>query len=334
MTERLEQRYCIKFCQKLVDRQVETIRTIQRIFSDDAMGITQLKEWYNRSKDGSTSVESDARSGWPSTSRNEELIDHGRTLVMQDRRVTVRELAEEVGISNGSVHSILTDDLALRRVSAKFVPKLLTMEQKQLRLEVAQGTSMLDPANSYPEFPNIVTTGDESWVYGYDPETKAMSSQWKHSTSPRPKKARQVRSKVKVMLIVFFDSRGVVHHKYAPQGQNLNKVYYLEVLRRLLDAVRSKRRDLWAAGTWQLHHYNVPARSSQLIKVFLAKHNIPVVRQALYSSDMAPCDYWLFLHLKMQLKGTRFESRDDIIGNTTAKLYSISKQAFQKCFEQ
>ena len=57
---------------------------------------------------------------------------------MQDRRVTVRELVEEVGISTGSVNFILTDDLAMRRVSAKFMPKLLTMEQKKLRLEVSQ----------------------------------------------------------------------------------------------------------------------------------------------------------------------------------------------------
>jgi transposase len=120
MTERLEQRYCIKFFQKLGDSQVETIRKIQRVFSDDAIGITQIKEWYNRFKDGRMSVESDTRSGRPSTSRNDELIDQGRTLVMQGRRVTVRELVEEVGISNGSVHSILTDDLSMQRVSAKF----------------------------------------------------------------------------------------------------------------------------------------------------------------------------------------------------------------------
>jgi DNA-binding Xre family transcriptional regulator len=69
---------------------------------------------------------------------------------MQDRRVTIRELAEEVGISTGSVHSILTNDFAMRRVSAKFMPKLLTMEQKQLRLEVSQ--DMLDYTNSDPKF--------------------------------------------------------------------------------------------------------------------------------------------------------------------------------------
>jgi len=125
MTERLEQRYCVKFCQKLGDSQVETIRKIQRVFGDDGMGITQIKEWYSRFKVCRTSVESDTRSGRPSTSRNDELIDQVRTLVMQDRRVTIRQLAEVVGISTGSVHSILTDNLALRRVSAKFVLKLI-----------------------------------------------------------------------------------------------------------------------------------------------------------------------------------------------------------------
>ena len=186
-TERLEQRYCIKFCQKLGDSQVEIIRKIQRVFGEDAMGITQIKEWYNRLKVGRTSVESEVRSGRLSTSRKDELIDQVRTSVMQDRRVTVRELAEEAGISTGSVHFILTDDLAMRRVSAKFVRKLLKMEQKKLRLEVSQ--NVLDYANSDPEFLNIVTTSDETWVYGY-PETKAQSSQWKYPTSPKPKRGQ------------------------------------------------------------------------------------------------------------------------------------------------
>jgi len=185
---------------------------------------------------------------------------------MQDRRITLRELAEEVGVSIGSVYSIFTADLGLRRVSGKFVPKLLTMEQKQLRLEIAQ--DMLDCAESDSNFLNTVITGDESWVYGYDPETKAQSSQWKHPLSPRPKKARQVRSNVKVMLTLFFDSRGVVHHEYAPQGQTVTKEYYEGVPCRLRNAVRRKRPDLWATKTWQLHHDNAPAHSSHLIQGF------------------------------------------------------------------
>ena len=332
MTERIEQRHCIKFCLKLGDSQVETIRKIQQAFGEDAMGPTSIKEWYNRFKDGRTSAESDSRSGRPSTSRNDAVIDQVRALVLEDRRITVRELADEVDISIGSVHSLLREDLALRRVAAKFVPRLLTTEQKQLRLEVSQ--DMLDSVANDPGFMNTIITGDESWVYGYDPETKAQSSEWRSSTSPRPKKVRQVRSAVKVMLTVFFDCRGVVHHEFAPRNQTINKEYYREVLRRLRDAVRRKRPDLWQAGTWKLHQDNAPAHSSQLVQTFLAKHGIPVVRQAPYSPDMAPCDFWLFSKLKMPLKGTRFESREDIMTNTTAELKAIPKDAFQKCFQQ
>jgi hypothetical protein len=68
MTERLEQRYCIKFCQKLGDTQAETIRKIQQAFGDNAMRVTQIKEWFNRFKDGRMSADSDQRSGRPSTS--------------------------------------------------------------------------------------------------------------------------------------------------------------------------------------------------------------------------------------------------------------------------
>ena len=79
---------------------------------------------------------------------------------------------------------------------------------------------------------------------------------------------------------------------------------------------------MWAAGTWPLHHNNAPAHSSQLIQTFLAKHNILLVRQAPYSPDMAPCDFCLFLHMKKQLKGTRFESRDNTEHNGQAVLHS------------
>ena len=168
MTEQIGQRYCIKFCQKLGDTQIETIRKIQQMFGDVALSPTQTKEWFKRFKNGRESVESEPRSGRPCTSRNKEVKDQVREEVLNDRRVTVREIAVEVEISTGSVHSILTEDLRMRRVSAKFVPKLLTEEQKELRKEICK--DMLDCANHDPEFMKTIITGDETWVYGYDPE--------------------------------------------------------------------------------------------------------------------------------------------------------------------
>ena len=74
-------------------------------------------------------------------------------------------------------------------------------------------------------------------------------SQWMGKGSPRPKKARMIRSKIKVMSLVFFDWKGIVHHKFVPRGQMVNKQLYQEVLRRLRDALRRKRAEFWENQT-------------------------------------------------------------------------------------
>ena len=191
---------------------------------------------------------------------------------------------------------------------------------------------MLDLANHEPESIKTIITGDETWVDGYDLETKFQSSQWKHPESPRPKKTRQIRSNVKVMLTYFFDSRGIVHHEYAPEGQTTNKEYYLQVLCRLREAVRRKRPDMWAAKNFQLHLNNALGHSAHVIQAFLAKNSMSLVRHAPYSSDLAPCDFWLFPKLKTILKGRRFHS-EDIMKKPTEELGSIPEE-FKRCFEK
>ena len=144
-------------------------------------------------------------------------------------------------------------------VCAKFIPRMLSAEQKKLRSEIAQDS--LEMVNNDDTVLKKVITGDETWVYGYDPETKQQCSQWKRPDEPRPKKAHQSRSGLKSMLIVFFDCEGVVHHEYAPTGQTINKEYYVQILKRLREAVSRKRRHFGSSGEWHLHHDNAPAQS-------------------------------------------------------------------------
>jgi len=115
------------------------------------------------------------------------------------------------------------------------------------------------------QFLKNTVTGDESWVYGYDPETKQQSSQWKGPTSLRPKKGRQVRSKTKIMLLAFLDSEGIVHHEYAPDGQTINKEFCVEVLQHLCESVRRKRTEKWWDGDWILHHDNAPTHTLHIL---------------------------------------------------------------------
>ena len=91
---------------------------------------------------------------------------------MENRRITIREVAEDVGILVGSCYAIFSDILGLKRVAAKFVPKLLNFDPKTRRMTIAQ--EMLNGVNHDPDLLKRVITGDESWVYGFDVETKTQ----------------------------------------------------------------------------------------------------------------------------------------------------------------
>jgi len=90
-----EQCICIKFCFKIGKTTMETYQLLQQAYGQDAMGHTQVFDWFRRFKDRRTSVESDPRLGWPSTLRNEEMIAKVRTIVCNNRRLTVREIADD-----------------------------------------------------------------------------------------------------------------------------------------------------------------------------------------------------------------------------------------------
>jgi len=93
-------------------------------------------------------------------------------MIRSNRRLTVREISEDLNISYGSVQNILTTDLNMRRVSAKFVRRILTVEQKQQRLSIS--LELRDRAAPDSSFLGNVITGDKTWVYVYNPETRVQ----------------------------------------------------------------------------------------------------------------------------------------------------------------
>jgi len=150
-----------------------------------------MSRLFKRFKEGRMSVGEDLRPGGPSTSRNDDHVERVRAVICGNRRLTVREVVDEVGISIGSCHQIFTEKLRMCRASAKFVPRLLTDDQKENRVEISH--ELLASANGNENFLKNIITGDETWVYGSDVETKMQSSQWMGKGSSRPKKARMSR---------------------------------------------------------------------------------------------------------------------------------------------
>jgi len=290
---------------------------LQQAYSEDAMARTQVCDWFRRFKEGRTSVESDPRSGRQSTLRREEMIAKVRTIFRNNRRLTVREISDDCGISVGSCDVIVTDDLHMKRVCAKCVPPLLTDDQREQRHTIAR--DLFERSCENVQFLRNIVTGDESWVYGYDPETRQQSSQWKGPTSRRPKNGRQVRSKTKSMSLAFFDSEGIVRHEYAPDGHTINKELCVEILRRLCESVRRKDRKNGGMATGSCTATMRPPPGTHFTSraaVFgQTRHRSVAVAAILTRSRTA--GLFLFPRLKKVLKGHRFEATEDIKRNST-----------------
>jgi len=218
----------IKFMCSLGKSASEMLSVLQQVYGDTTLKKSAVYDWFFRFKNGQETLEDDQRSGRPSTSRTAKMIEKVRQLIQCDRRMTIVELEQEVGISHGSIHAICSDDLKMRHVSVKFVPRQLTTDRMECRMMVA--ADLFEKSMQDPTFLIKIVMGDESWVFAYDLETKVHSAEWHTTSSPRPKKSCLVKSKEKVMLIAFFDIDGVVHHEFVPPGQTVNGHFYMQVL--------------------------------------------------------------------------------------------------------
>ena len=90
-------------------------------------------------------------------------------------------------------------------------------------------------------FFNNILTGDETWCFACDTETKRQSSEWVGETSPRPKILKFQRFRIKTMLIIFFDSQGVMQKEFVPEGKTVNAEIYEGVMVRLLKRIQRFR---------------------------------------------------------------------------------------------
>jgi transposase len=188
LTAVMEQRVNITVCVELGKTPTETYKMLQTVCGDEALSRSSVLEWFKLFKDGFKDLQDDPRSGRPSTPRSADTIPNVRAMVTRDRRLTLRMMSDELNINKETVRQILHEDLRKRKICAKFVPHRLTDEQKERRLTSCQ--DFIHTCQENPSFLDCIVTGDESWVFQYDPETKRQSMQWTSKSSPRSKTFR------------------------------------------------------------------------------------------------------------------------------------------------
>ena len=126
------------------------------------------------------------RHGWPKIVTTSGVIEEIDELTLEDRRIWVKLIAEQLGLSREGVGSIIHEDLDMRKFSANWVPKCLNVDQigqrclwSELYLEFFQG--------DLKYFLSRLVTINEPWLYHNEPGTMQQSIEWRRRVSPRPK---------------------------------------------------------------------------------------------------------------------------------------------------
>jgi [histone H3]-lysine36 N-dimethyltransferase SETMAR len=306
-----EVRAVIRFLCAKGSSAAEIHRELCLVYGPTVMSEGKVRQWCRDFKTGRTNVHDEERSGRPSM-QTDEIVSLVDQKLRCDRRLTISALADEFPhLGRTTVYTIVTEKLGYHKLCARWVPKMLTDQHKEQRM--SSGREFL---NRYRQdgddlFSHIVT-GDETWISYINPETKQQSMQWRHSTSPKPKKFKQTPyTSRKMMATVFWDEKGVLLVDFMERGTTITADVYCETLNKLRRAIQNRRRGKLSSGVILLHDNARPhtaAKTQEKIQDFRWE----LFNHPPYSPDLAPSDYFLFLHFKRWLGGQRFENDKEI----------------------
>lgn len=309
-SSRCEIRSVIRFLTAKKVAPIDIHRQLVEVYGEKCIDVKNVRKWCREFLSGRENVHDEERTGRPSHSN--ETVQAVEAEMLKNRRVTVKDLEEKLGgvCSRDSIRVILKDTLNYRKVSARWVPKQLTEDHKRQRVECAEEV-LRRYEEEKDDFLDSIVTGDETWAHHYTPETKQQSKQWRHPTSPKPKKFKQTLSAGKVMATVFWDRKGVLLVDFMPKGTTINAERYCQTLEKLRRAIKNKRPGMLTKGV-SFHHDNARPHTANQTKELLSKFGWELVEHPPYSPDIAPSDYHMFPTLKKHLGGKKFATDEEV----------------------
>lgn len=325
--DKKEFRVLIKHCFLTGKNSVETVNWLLKHYAN-APAKSTIYKWHSHFKQGHTTTDDAERSGRPKTSLVPESIKRVHKLILQDRKLKLREVSAIVKISGGSVHTILHENLCLTKLFSKWVPRVLTVDQKQQRVDDSERCLELFQADK-ADFMDRYVTMDETWIHYYNPSDEVEKV---GEGKSRAKQESSYRSAGKVLASVFWDARGILFIDFVEKGEAFNAEYYMSLLDRVSVEIGRKRPDMQDKRVL-FHQDNAPFRKSMKTMVKLNALGFELLPHQPYSPDLSPSDYWLFATFKRMLRAKTFGSTEEAIAETEAFFGSKSASFFQKGIE-
>ncbi|GFO02482.1 histone-lysine N-methyltransferase SETMAR [Plakobranchus ocellatus] len=275
---KLEVRAVVRLLFSKGTKTSEIHKQIAETYGEGAMSRSREYQWCTWFGEGRTSLGDEPKSGRPKTSTNEENSTRVDELIRCDRRMKIREITLKLEIPKSTVHEIVHDTLGYQRVSARWVPKMLTEDHKLQRVEISQ--RLLQRCQQDNE--------DEDTTH----------------IGVRPGGDFQANNNLFDNLIT----------DILPQGQCINAARYCSTLDCLKEDFRRKRPGLLRRGV-VLQHDNATPHSANLTQQWLQRYGCEILPHPAHTPDLAPSDFHLFGPLKRHLGGMAFETEDDLISD-------------------
>ena len=151
--------------------------------------------------------------------------------------------------------------------------------------------------------------------------------QWKHANSPSPRKCCICASAGKVMATIFWDAEEILLINYLEHGKTITGKYYAELIAKLRQAIKSKRRGMLRRGVL-FHQDNAPAHKARVSIAAINESGFELVDHPPYSPDLAPSHFFLFPKMKEHLRGQKFSGDDELMSAVNDWLEVQDKEFF------
>ena len=236
------------------------------IYGSQTISMRTVFRWVKAFKARKFSVE-DTPPGRPKTPVGKANIAAVNIVVEQDARLSVKNIASCTGISEGSVQTILKKRLDLRKVCARWIPHLLTEEQKTQRLKCARELLKTYKGCNRRVISNLLT-GAETCVHMFEPQRRANNKQWKRKNKKRPCIAKRTISSKKMLYAIFFNASGPAVQVTCLSGHTVTGRFYKNsVLKKAKEFYNKKRPSKGWSGVLLLHD-NASSHKCEVVKSF------------------------------------------------------------------
>ncbi|XP_050678571.1 uncharacterized protein LOC126974898 isoform X2 [Leptidea sinapis] len=257
-----------------------------------------------------------------------ENIAAVRTIILDDRDVKYEEIQAVIRIGMSTIQSILHNELCVRKLVSRWVPYNLSEEQKAARVDWCRNTQQRFNEGKSNAVYNIVS-GDESWIYSYEPERKHQSAVCVFEDEVKPTKVVRSRSVSKKIVAMFVSKKGHVAKIPLQERRTVTAEWYITVC---LPQMIAELRKNYPQRRVILQHDNASSHTARKRNDFLNQENVELMGHPPYSPDLSPSDFFTLPRMKDLLRGQRFEDREAAVEAYKSAIFSTSTSNWNYCF--